>query len=75
MLKVVSRKEALGMIDSIFTSFHFGLMSITDSGIENSWEREYFWTEANRVDQGRLTKEYEQTVNSLDAAGFNEYYK
>ena len=75
MLKVVSRKEALGMIDSIFTSFHFGLMSITDSGIENSWEREYFWTEANRVDQGRLTKEYEQTVSSLDAEGFNAYYK
>ena len=75
MLKVVSRKEALGMIDSIFTSFHFGLMSITDSGIENSWEREYFWTEANKVDQGRLTKEYEQTVSSLDAQGFNAYYK
>ena len=75
MLKVVSRKEALGMIDSIFTSFHFGLMSITDSGIENSWEREYFWTEANKVDQGRLTKEYEQTVSSLDAEGFNAYYK
>ena len=75
MLKVVSRKEALGMIDSIFTSFHFGLMSITDSGIENSWEREYFWTEANKVDQGRLKKEYEQTVNSLDSVGFNAYYK
>lgn len=75
MLKVVSRKEALGMIDSIFTSFHFGLMSITDSGIENSWEREFFWTEANKVDQGRLTKEYEQTVSSLDAQGFNAYYK
>ena len=43
MLKLVSRKEALGMIDSIFTSFHFGLMSVTDSGIDNSWERDYFW--------------------------------
>ena len=75
MAQQVSRKRANELINNIYDSFHFGLMSLTDSGIENSWEREYFWTEANRVDQGRLTKEYEQTVNSLDAAGFNEYYK
>ena len=57
MIKLISRKEALGMIDSIFTSFHFGLMSLTDSGIDNAWDRDYFWAEANKVDQGRLTKD------------------
>ena len=75
MIKLISRKEALGMIDSIFTSFHFGLMSLTDSGIDNAWDRDYFWAEANKVDQGRLTKDYEQTVSSLDAVGFKAYYK
>ena len=75
MVKLISRKEALGMIDSIFTAFHFGLISLTDSGIDNAWDRDYFWREADKVDQGRLKKDYEQTVSSLDAVGFNEYYK
>ena len=75
MLKVVSRKEALGMIDNIFIAFHHGLMQVNVSGIETSWDREYFMKEAQKIDQGHLSKEYEQTVNSLDAAGFKEYYK
>ena len=75
MKKLLNRKEALGMIDAIFTSLHFNLISIKDLGIENSKERDYFLTEAWKIDQGRLKKDYEQTVNSLDAIGFNEYYK
>ena len=75
MKKLLNRKEALGMIDKIFTSLHFNLISIKDLGIENSKERDYFLTEAWKIDQGRLKKDYEQTVNSLDAIGFKEYYK
>lgn len=75
MKKLLNRKEALGMIDAIFTSLHFNLISIKDLGIENSKERDYFLTEAWKIDQGRLKKDYEQTVNSLDAIGFKEYYK
>ena len=75
MKKLLNRKEALGMIDAIFTSLHFNLISIEDLGIENSKERDYFLTEAWKIDQGRLKKDYEQTVNSLDAIGFKEYYK
>ena len=75
MKKLLNRKEALGMIDAIFTSLHFSLNSIEDLGIENSKERDYFLTEAWKIDQGRLKKDYEQTVNSLDAIGFKEYYK
>lgn len=40
MLKLVSRKEALGMIDNIFIAFHHGLMQVNVSGIETSWDRE-----------------------------------
>ena len=75
MKKLLNRKEALGMIDAIFTSLHFNLISIKDLGIENSKERDYFLAEAWKIDQGRLKKDYEQTVNSLDAIGFKEYYK
>ena len=75
MKKLLNRKEALGMIDAIFTSLHFNLISIKDLGIENSKERDYFLTEAWKIDQRRLKKDYEQTVNSLDAIGFKEYYK
>jgi len=75
MKKLLNRKEALGMIDKIFTSLHFNLISIEDLGIENSKERDYFLTEAWKIDQGRLKKDFEQTVNSLDAIGFKEYYK
>ena len=75
MKKLLNRKEALGMIDKIFTSLHFNLILIKDLGIENSKERDYFLTEAWKIDQGRLKKDYEQTVNSLDAIGFKEYYK
>ena len=42
MKKLLNRKEALGMIDAIFTSLHFNLISIKDLGIENSKERDYF---------------------------------
>lgn len=75
MKKLLNRKEALGMIDAIFTSLHFNLISLKDLGIENSKERDYFLAEAWKIDQGRLKKDYEQTVNSLDAIGFKEYYK
>jgi len=75
MKKLLNRKEALGMIDAIFTSLHFNLISIKDLGIENSKERDYFLTEAWKIDQGRLKKDFEQTVNNLDAIGFKEYYK
>ena len=75
MKKLLNRKEALGMIDAIFTSLQFNLISIKDLGIENSKERDYFLTEVWKIDQGRLKKDYEQTVNSLDAIGFKEYYK
>ena len=75
MAQLVSRKTANENINFIFDRFHFNLMSITDSGIENSQERDYFWSEANKVDQGRFAKDYEPTLNSLDAVGFKKYYK
>ena len=75
MAMLISRKEALGMIDSIFTSFHFGISSLNDSEINNDWNIHYFLTEANKVDQGRLSEDFKQTVSNLDAVGFNEYYK
>ncbi len=75
MGKIVSRKTATEYIDSIYNSFHFCLMSINDSGIENTIERDYFWTEAQKVDQGRLKKDYIAALNNLDAVGFKKYYK
>ncbi|MBR2180605.1 MAG: 4Fe-4S dicluster domain-containing protein, partial [Oscillospiraceae bacterium] len=65
-------------------TYEFDLTSCTFCGMcqdfcttnaENSTERDYFLTEAWKIDQGRLKKDYEQTVNSLDAIGFKEYYK
>ena len=52
MTQLVSHKTANELIDSIYNTFHFNLMAISDSGIENSQERDYFWSEANKVDQG-----------------------
>ena len=75
MGKIVSRKTATEYIDSIYNSFHYYLKSINDSGIENTIERDYFWTEAQKVDQGRLKKDYIAALNNLDAVGFKKYYK
>ena len=75
MGQIVSRKIASEMINSIFNSFHFSLMAIDNSGITNSQERDIFWREAWKVDQGRFSDDFEPIVKGLDAVGFREYYK
>ena len=50
-------------------------MTITDSGIENSMEREAFWQAANKIDQARFKKDYKETIDNLSATGFRDYYR
>ncbi|MBO5690772.1 MAG: hypothetical protein J6R96_02805, partial [Spirochaetaceae bacterium] len=74
-MRKLSRKEAEGMMEVIFSALHYNLMDAMNAGGERTGEESYFHAEAWKVDQGRQKEDYRQTVMSLDSVGFKEYYK
>ena len=75
MATLISKKRAAEMIDAILDSFHRTVMTITDSGINNSKDRDDFWTAAYNILKARRQKDYYQTLDELTAEGFREYYR
>ena len=75
MLSSISRKAATQIISSTFEMFHFGLISMYDLGIKNEKVKDDFFQNAWKLDQAINTDDYIDTLHSLDAVGFKEYYK
>ena len=75
MLSSISRKAATQIIFSTFEMFHFGLISMYDLGIKNEKVKDDFFQNAWKLDRATNTDDYIDTLHSLDAVGFKEYYK
>ena len=75
MGSLISRKAATQIISSTFEMFHFGLISMYDLGIKNEKVKDDFFQNAWKLDQAINTDDYIDTLHSLDAVGFKEYYK
>ena len=74
MAELISRKKALGIIDSIFSAFHAVILSVPDYELENTPGIDNFIAAAREVDEKRFNPTYEQTLNALDSEGFRQYY-